>query len=267
MSNEKLLPLSDGAGDVLYSLFFRGALQSGEIPSKAGVNELREAGLIHTQHTSTRFGGEDYFTFLTAEGQAFAIKYLVNTRFGVPAGGYISSTLDALDEIANLPYYKISSEIAIQQKIADALDTGLARYYEQFGNGKPEKTAVYFLADRWVAIKDSYTPDEIRDALEYIKRKRKEKEDEKTMAESLPFSVKDGQVFLKDALIQKVQLSRIETDPRKGYAIDIGICNERKTSVKLSPEMKEAICDEVSAVLKKNFQPGGDLWNSLRRGF
>ncbi|WP_318367969.1 hypothetical protein [Enterobacter sp.] len=75
--------LSDKARDVLYALFFRGALQSGDIPSKAGANELREADLAHTQHTATAFGGEDYFTYLTAEGQQFAIDYLVNTRFGV----------------------------------------------------------------------------------------------------------------------------------------------------------------------------------------
>ncbi|WP_312804212.1 Fur-regulated protein [Atlantibacter hermannii] len=83
MSNEKLAPLSGAAADVLYSLFFRGALQSGDIPSKAGANELREAGLVITQHTATLFGGDDHFTFLTAEGQKFAIQYLAETRFGV----------------------------------------------------------------------------------------------------------------------------------------------------------------------------------------
>lgn len=82
MSNEKLVSLSGDAGDVLYTLFFRGALQAGDIPSKAGANELREAGLAHTQHTATRFGGEDYFTFLTAEGQSFAIQCLAETNFG-----------------------------------------------------------------------------------------------------------------------------------------------------------------------------------------
>lgn len=83
MSNEKLASLSDAAAGVLYSLFFRGALQSGDISSKAGANELREAGLAITQHTATLFGGDDHFTFLTAEGQKFAIQYLAETRFGV----------------------------------------------------------------------------------------------------------------------------------------------------------------------------------------
>ncbi|SFR01082.1 hypothetical protein SAMN04487773_1043 [Enterobacter sp. kpr-6] len=75
--------LSDKALAVLYALFFRGALQSGDIPSPAGANELRDAGLAHTQHTATAFDGEDYFTYLTAEGQHYAIQNLVDTRFGV----------------------------------------------------------------------------------------------------------------------------------------------------------------------------------------
>ncbi|ENL8694645.1 hypothetical protein AB6I52_003427 [Enterobacter hormaechei] len=65
------------------------------------------------------------------------------------------------------------------------------------------------------------------------------------LAESSPYFVKDGQAFIKDAFI--------------GNAI--------KTSVKLSPEMEKAISDVVSAELKKNLQPGGTIWNSLKRGF
>lgn len=83
--------LSDKAHDVLYALFFRGALKSGELPSKSGADELRELGFAETRHTATQFQKGNYFTFLTAEGQDFAIKHLVNTRFGEPAGGYIGN--------------------------------------------------------------------------------------------------------------------------------------------------------------------------------
>lgn len=117
------------------------------------------------------------------------------------SGDYIASPVDALDGIADLPRYKISSDYAIQQKIADALDTALARHYEQFGNSEPEKTAVVFLAGRWVAFEGKYTAEKMRDAVEYIKRQRKEKADQKTMAESSPFAMKDGQVLIKDAFI------------------------------------------------------------------
>jgi len=48
---------------------------------------------------------------------------------------------------------------------------------------------------------DAFTADEISDAVEHIKRKRKEKADAKAMAETSPFVVEDGKVFIKDAVI------------------------------------------------------------------
>lgn len=91
---QKIITLSGAATDVLYALFFRGALQSGDLPAKSGAAELRELGFAETRHTATEYQKEDYFTFLTAEGQEFAIKHLANTRFGVPAGGYIGCPID-----------------------------------------------------------------------------------------------------------------------------------------------------------------------------
>lgn len=110
------------------------------------------------------------------------------------------------------------------------------------------------------------SPEEMWDAMEHIKRTRQTKAFGKSLAELSPFTMKNGQVFIKGAVIPKVQLSRTETDPRKGYAINVGIGPEIKTSVKLSPEMEKAISDVVSAELKKNLQPGGTIWTSLRRG-
>ncbi|WP_254388407.1 hypothetical protein [Enterobacter soli] len=81
---EKIINLSGRATDVLYALFFRGALQSGDLPSKSGAAQLRELGLAETRHTATAYGKVNHFTFLTAEGQAFAVKYLVDTCFGAP---------------------------------------------------------------------------------------------------------------------------------------------------------------------------------------
>lgn len=201
---QKIITLSGAATDVLYALFFRGALTGGDLPSKSGAAELRELGFAESRHTATKYHEKNFFTFLTAEGQEFAIKHLVNTRFGVPASGYIGSPVDALDGIADLPRYKISNDIAIQQKIADALDTVMDRYHEQFGNAETEKTAVVFLADRWVAIEGNYTADEMSDAVEYIKRKRKEKADAKALAESSPFYVVGGVVHIKQTVIQPV---------------------------------------------------------------
>ncbi|HEM8621087.1 TPA: DUF1983 domain-containing protein [Citrobacter amalonaticus] len=91
---QKITILSGAATDVLYALFFRGALQSGDLPAKSGAAELRELGFAETRHTATEYQKENYFTFLTAEGQEFAIKHLANTRFGVPAGGFIGCRID-----------------------------------------------------------------------------------------------------------------------------------------------------------------------------
>lgn len=177
------------------------------------------------------------------------------------------AALGELSAVYTLPRYKISSDMKRQELIANALDEAKQRSSEVFGGFPADKTAVVFLAGRWVAIEGSYTPDEMRDAVEYIKHRRLTKEFGKGLADLSPFAMKDGQVFIKDAVIPKVQLSRTETDPRKGYAINVGIGPEIKTSVKLSPEMEKAISDVVSAELKKNLQPGGTIWNSLKSGF
>ncbi|MEH3918258.1 phage tail tip fiber protein [Enterobacter asburiae] len=96
---QKIITLSGAATDVLYALFFRGALQSGDLPAKSGAAELLELGFAETRHTATEYQKENYFTFLTAEGQGFAIKHLADTRFGVPAGGYIGSPVVAEADI------------------------------------------------------------------------------------------------------------------------------------------------------------------------
>ncbi|MDN4284817.1 Fur-regulated protein [Citrobacter freundii] len=81
MSNE-VITLSGAAADVLYALFFRGALLSGDLPSESGTDELREMGFAETRYTATEYQKENHFTFLTSEGQKFAVERLVNTRFG-----------------------------------------------------------------------------------------------------------------------------------------------------------------------------------------
>lgn len=79
---EKIITLSGAATDVLYALFYRGALLSGDLPSKSGAAELRELGFAETRYTATEYQKENHFTFLTSEGQKFAVEHLVNTRFG-----------------------------------------------------------------------------------------------------------------------------------------------------------------------------------------
>lgn len=94
MSN-KIFTLSGAATDVIYALFYRGALLSGDLPSKSGAAELRELGFAETRHTATEYQKENHFTFLTSEGQKFAVEHLVNTRFGKQQ--YCSSVMFGVD--------------------------------------------------------------------------------------------------------------------------------------------------------------------------
>lgn len=87
-----IVELTDAANDVLYALFFRGALASGDLPAKSGAAELRSLGFAETGHVATKYQGEDYFTWLTSAGQAFAIGHLVKTQFGKqPQNKYVLS--------------------------------------------------------------------------------------------------------------------------------------------------------------------------------
>ncbi|EOE2713645.1 hypothetical protein ACKDBV_000464 [Klebsiella oxytoca] len=92
LTSRPIVELTDAANDVLYALFFRGALASGDLPAKSGAAELRSLGFAETGHVATKYQGEDYFTWLTSAGQAFAIGHLVKTQFGKqPQNKYVLS--------------------------------------------------------------------------------------------------------------------------------------------------------------------------------
>ena len=84
----KIITLSGAATDVLYALFFRGALLSGDLPSKSGTAELRELGFAETRHTATEYQKENHFTFLTSEGRnlplnTWSIRVLVSSNIAL----------------------------------------------------------------------------------------------------------------------------------------------------------------------------------------
>ena len=173
---EKIITLSGAAMDVLYALFYRGALPFGELPSKSGATELRELGLAEIRHTATQFQKENHFTFLTAEGQEFAIKHMVDTRFGEP--------------VTRLEYF---CPLAIEdlQKVLDEID------------GRIHDSGAFKLLNEAFVVDGDFTIDEVRDALECIKRCRLAKKLQKSMEDISPYVVTNGQVFIKDAFIQK----------------------------------------------------------------
>ncbi|QLX99557.1 hypothetical protein [Enterobacter sp. RHBSTW-00593] len=215
------------------------------------------------------------------------------------------AALGELSAVYTLPRYKIGSDMKRQELIANALDEAKQRSKEVFGGFPADKTAVVFLADRWVAIEGGYTPDEIRDAVEHIKHRRLTKEFGKALADLSPFTMKGGRVFIKDAFIQPDTAVSAKVDTDTGGHIKYN-CNMRinvdgadKTirekvhavvSSYLTPEATEyteemvdelmslkvpAICDEtvlgrlisekIEQYLRKEVRPGGSIHNAIKR--
>lgn len=117
---QKIITLSGAATDVLYALFFRGALQCAELPSKSGTAELRELGFAVSRYTATEYLKESYFTFLTAEGQEFAIKYLADTRFGKPVDNQDRSAITIGVELDTSAVQKALDELDDKIRKSDA---------------------------------------------------------------------------------------------------------------------------------------------------
>ncbi|WP_318393557.1 hypothetical protein [Enterobacter sp.] len=257
--------LSDKARDVLYALFFRGALQSGDIPSKTGANELREAGLVHTQHTATPFGVEDYFTYLTAEGQNFAIQYLAETNFGN------ATDKPSMDELREM-----------QKAIADSLDDLTERCVKAWCVPAEDKSPVIFLLDRYTVIGGQYTPEEMIAAAEHIQAIRSEQDISKAAQEVSPFAIKDGEVFINDVFIQSGTIDacniQIKTDDNgKQYAAAFGINVEGNKKVGFLADrfevtvnaqdasetaLQQAISDAVKDGIRNALKRGGLLYKS-----
>ena len=269
--SQKIITLSGAATDVLYALFFRGVLQSGDLPSKSGVAELRELGFAETRHTATEYQKENYFTFLTTEGQAFAIEHLVNTRFGVKQ--YCSAitigveldisdaqkTLDELDD-------KIRNSCALHGlKGGWFVDkTGKAYIHEALigdgvvsqnyrvklnvaGKGKPheagmtlgvegEHSKVEFLADRF----------KVHEAASSII--------ENAVATSAKTKIRLGDE-MKQAIIDAVRESDLFA------SILAKIDAQTASVVGLQQAMHEAVNDALLNALK----PGGAIWVGLNR--
>jgi hypothetical protein len=78
--------------------------------------------------------------------------------------------------------------------------------------------------------------------------------------------MKDGQVFIKNAVIPKVQLSRTETDPRKGYASVLASVQKLRPVLSYPQKWKKRF-QMLFCGTEKNLQPGGTIWNSLKSGF
>lgn len=258
---KKNITLSAVATDVLYALFFRGALKSSDLPAKSGANELRELGLAETRHTATEYQKENYFTFLTAEGQEFAIKHLANTRFGVPAGGYIGCPIDE-------PRDGINSYCPIEDfKWGWFVDKSGQAYIHKalIGDGVLSNSYIVKLhatdkgksheAGMAVGVEDGQSK------VEFKADRFNVHEAAQSIVGNAVVSATKMKIKLSDEMTQAVIDAVRESDLFATFQAKI----DAQTASVVG--LQQAMHDALNDALRKALKPGGTIWTSLKRGF
>ena len=129
MNIDDHIELSGASIDVLHALFFRGLLESGDLPSKSGAAALVEIGLATTSKIAALGESDNLFTYLTPPGQSYAIKFLAETSFGSKKPDCsqaitINITLNAAPALEQLEAAKRSLEVIFKNKIRNELQPG-----------------------------------------------------------------------------------------------------------------------------------------------
>ncbi|EMX5166962.1 Fur-regulated protein [Citrobacter freundii] len=240
---EKIITLSGAATDVLYALFFRGALLSGDLPSKSGTAELRELGFAETRHTATEYQKENHFTFLTSEGQKFAVEHLVNTRFGKQQ--YCTSMTIGIEIDTSAAQKDIDK---LDQRIRDTVSFELIR------NGVP------FIKDATIAngairAETIETPQPVTNIYNISFGVRSDEPmQNKVTVSADKFEVKPGVDTNLEAALENVLKNAAEC-----AALDVAklVAVDQKAMDELGKTIRKAI--------QKECQPGGLIWNSSSR--
>lgn len=276
---QKIITLSGAATDVLYALFFRGALQSGDLPAKSGAAELRELGFAETRHIATEYQKENYFTFLTAEGQEFAIKHLANTRFGVKqycSAINIGVELDTTDA----------------QKALDELDDKI-RSSDAFkvlnGGWSFEKSGRLIINNGQVFVTDAKIGDGVLSTNYSVKLNINndgkehaagmavgvEGDQSKVVFEADRFKVHDAvQSIIGNAVVSATKTKIRLGDEMKQAVIDAVRESDLFASLQANIDaqaasvasLQQAVHDAVNDALRNALKPGGILWNTRSSG-
>ncbi|EMQ2227352.1 hypothetical protein WAS61_004710 [Citrobacter freundii] len=138
---EKPINLSGAAQDVLYALFFRGALEDGDLPSKSGTAELRELGFAETGGIEKHFQKANRFTFLTPEGQLYAVNCFADGRAGAV-------------KVENLCTFQVKLELDasdVQQKI-DKIQKQYNSFISSLIEAEPTFQVTYYKKSGGVVI-------------------------------------------------------------------------------------------------------------------
>lgn len=279
---QKIITLSGAATDVLYSLFFRGALQSGDLPAKSGAAELRELGFAETRHTATEYQKENYFTFLTAEGQEYAIKHLADTRFGKPVDKQYCSAITIGVELDTSDVQKTIDELDDKIRNSDA--------FKVLKDGWSfEKSGVLIINNGEVFVTDAKIDDAVLSKSYIVKLNVAGKGKPHEAGMTLGVEGEHSKVeFLAD---------RFKVHEAASSIIENAVATSAKTKIRLGDEMKQAVIDAVresdlfaslqanidaqtasvvglqqamheavNDALRNALKPGGILWNTRSSG-
>lgn len=227
---QKIITLSGAATDVLYSLFFRGALQSGDLPAKSGAAELRELGFAETRHTATEYQKENYFTFLTAEGQEYAIKHLADTRFGKPVDKQYCSAITIGVELDTSDVQKTIDELDDKIRNSDA--------FKVLKDGWSfEKSGVLIINNGEVFVTDAKIDDAVLSKSYSVKLNVAGKGKPHEAGMTLGVEGEHSKVeFLAD---------RFKVHEAASSIIENAVATSAKTKIRLGDEMKQAVIDAV----------------------
>lgn len=281
--SQKIITLSGAATDVLYALFFRGALQSGDLPAKSGAAELRELGFAETRHTATEYQKENYFTFLTAEGQEFAIKHLADTRFGKQVEKQYCSAITIGVELDTSDAQKALDELDDEIRNSDA--------FKVLKDGWSfEKNGTLIINNGQVFITDAKISDGVLSTNYNVKLNDADKGKPHEAGMTLGIEGDQSKVVFK--------ADRFHVHEADPSIIENAVATSAKTKIRLGDEMKQAVIDAVresdlfasleakldaqtasvvgmqqamhdavNDALRKALKPGGTIWTSLKRGF
>lgn len=260
---QKIITLSGAATDVLYALFFRGALQSGDLPAKSGAAELRELGFAETRHTATEYQKENYFTFLTAEGQKFAIEHLVNTRFGKQVDQQYCAAITIGVEMDTTDAQKVIDELDEKIRNSEAFKA-LKDGWSFEKNGTLIINGPVYFSETPVS-EDAITEAKIGNAMQSdgaiitsytinIGIPRKDTVTFQADKFSLQPSINDNvEHLIKNAKVNHTAMQNLEAKIFQQALVIAGF----------KDDIAKAVRDEIAKQLK----PGGAIWNASRRGF
>ena len=233
LASGPVLELSDSAQDVLYALFFRGALVSGDIPSKAGASALRSLGFAETGHTATPYKGEDYFTWLTPAGYAFAIGYLVNTRFGKHPANAVASGQPSVHP----------EGLTIEQ---ETLSSVLAHYLPNTPLDKARDHAVMLAS----AVKASFAELNHSTGGFVISRD----------GAAQVIGEKNSETIIPSSALKP----STDGKEKRGATFTINIEVDASKATQALDEFSHAFDKRIASALEKGLMPGGSLWFAIK---